>query len=483
MDRDPEEHSEREDRDGVVDKLLTDLGVDNDMRKELMDSGRMSGDVLKVASADQVRRRMEIDKGLERLRDSMNLLERNITQIENAIDRIERDLIPVVLSFLVGLKGDLVNLRTTVIARSKRRAKTNLQAQFVETEVKSIVTDEFSTIEETLTSGMSAPILEKIREITDGFRAVVKLGMDEISTLKAGVDDFSQRTSTELEFLTKELGMKPKVEVPREVAQQLKDLTRKCEELQQQLSLSAQKLENREAEIIALQSNLAATKARNESLEEALETARTTPSVDAEVLGELRQEIRTLETTKAVLDKKLADSDNLLEINEERMAHLREDLAKKELEAEDYRRRATASEEEISKMKDRLLEVDELKARVRSLESGDTMRELERVRSEMERASGSLSRLTNDHAAMKTKLEFTEKKLAGYLGLMQSSEKTKAFLMVEESGELSIKEIGRSLGVSAASVSKWAEDFERLGIARIVDGTKLVLTLKEQTDQ
>ena len=41
---------------GVVDELLTELGVDNEMRQELIDSGRMSSDVMRVESADQVRR-------------------------------------------------------------------------------------------------------------------------------------------------------------------------------------------------------------------------------------------------------------------------------------------------------------------------------------------------------------------------------------------------------------------------------------------
>ena len=57
---------------------------------------------------------------------------------------------------------------------------------------------------------------------------------------------------------------------------------------------------------------------------------------------------------------------------------------------------------------------------------------------------------------------------------MDSTEKTKAFLMVEEHGEMPIREIARALGVAPAIVMKWAEEFQTLGIAWVVDGTTLV---------
>ena len=181
MSKDPKDSSERT---GVVDELLEELGVDDSLKKELIDSGRLQTDVFMVESAEQVRRRLEIERSAERLRDSLVLLERNMMNVDATIDRVERDLVPVVLSFLVGLKGNLVNIRTTIIGRSKRRAKTNLQAAYVETEVKSIVEEEFEKVEETLTTGMSAPIMEKVKDITDGLKGSMKTTFEEMTTLK-----------------------------------------------------------------------------------------------------------------------------------------------------------------------------------------------------------------------------------------------------------------------------------------------------------
>jgi Mn-dependent DtxR family transcriptional regulator len=62
---------------------------------------------------------------------------------------------------------------------------------------------------------------------------------------------------------------------------------------------------------------------------------------------------------------------------------------------------------------------------------------------------------------------------------MQSTEKTRAFLMLEDNGQLAVREIARSLGVSPAIVMQWAEDFQRLGIAKLTDGKTLVLSLKK----
>ncbi len=79
MAKDPDKKPSRD--KGLVDDLLTELGVDNEMRQELIDSGRMSSDVMRVESADQVRRRMDIDKSIEKLQDSIGLLERNIMNV------------------------------------------------------------------------------------------------------------------------------------------------------------------------------------------------------------------------------------------------------------------------------------------------------------------------------------------------------------------------------------------------------------------
>jgi len=482
MSRD-EKDFQKDDQESVVDQLLNDLGVDKDMRKELVDSGRVSSDLLKVASAEQVRRRMEIENSTGRLRDSMNLLERNVTQVENSIDRIERDLVPVVLSFLVSLKGNLVSVRNAVIDESKRGAKTNLHLTFVRTTLKKVVDDTFLPMEEKLSSEMSAPILEKIREITDNFKDVLKLTLDELSNLKARVEDYSQRTITELEFLTKELSMKPKVEVPKEIENQLVALSRKGDALQHEMKLTLQKLENREAEILALQTNLVSTKARNESLEEAFESLKSKPSTDTTVVSDLRQKITVLETELELVQRRITENDKTIVSRDDQVVQLREELAKKELENEDYRGTITRLEDVAANTQERLEEMDELKARVRSLESGDTMRELKRARSEMDRLNASNARFKEDHDEMEEKMEYTLQRLNGYTALMDDTEKTQAFRILEDSKEITIREIARSLGVSPAIMKQWAEDFVRLGLAWIVDDTKLVLAIGEDDNE
>ncbi|MHA1735796.1 MAG: hypothetical protein ACTSV8_05430, partial [Candidatus Thorarchaeota archaeon] len=192
----------------VVEQLLSELGVDEEMRRELVESGRASEDILKVEPAAQVRRRLDMEKSIERVRQSLSQVERSLMTVDAAIDRIERSLVPVVLSFLVNLKGNLVSLRTTVIGRSKRKAKTNLQETFVESVVKPVAEEEFAKIEETLTSGMSAPIMEKLEEISEDLSTSVRAAQEDLAALKASLDDYTQKTVSEVEFLTKELSLK-----------------------------------------------------------------------------------------------------------------------------------------------------------------------------------------------------------------------------------------------------------------------------------
>ncbi len=459
---------------GVVDSLLTELGVDDEMRQELIDSGRMSSDVMRVESADQVRRRMDLDKSAERLRDSLSLLERNILTMDAAIDRIERDLVPVVLSFLVSLKGSLVNMKGDIITKSKRKAKTNLQATYLENDVRPVVEAEFHRVEDSLTAGMSTPILEKMRDITEGLKESLKLSLQELATLKGSVDDFAQRSGTEVEFLSKELGMKPKVVVPKEVEEKVRILENKIEELTNQLSLSEKKLQTRENEVEDLRRDLASVRVRNEDLEEDLRKLSASPKVDQEQLIELRNAVKSLEASRQVLEGKLKESQDAADASEKKAKGYLDTISKKDLQVGDLQTNVRQLQEQIAKNKERMAEMDEIRARLRSYESGDKMRELERVKSELERATANLSRMTEDFTESKAKLQHAEETLEGYMSLMDSTEKTKAFLMVEEHGEMAIREIARSLGVAPAIVMKWAEEFQSLGIAWVVDGTTLV---------
>ena len=481
MSKKPEEKITKKGRDSVVDKMLAELGIDETMKKDLVESGRMTKDVLRVETADQVRRRIEMDKSIGRFRESTRHVERNLNLINDGIDHIERDLIPVVLSFLVGLKGNLVNLRSTVIAKSKRLAKTNLQAVYFSTAVTPVIEEEFAAIEETLTSGMSAPILEKIRVLTDTLKDAANETHDELTTLKASIDDFTQRLSTEVEFLSTELTMKPKVAIPKEVEEQLKALSRHVKEQERNLIMATEKVQNRENDIESLQSELAGMKARNESLEETVNSFRAAPAAEAETVAELRKHIKSMETLQDLLDERVEEGSQELQATQIENRQLRDAKNKNDLQIEDLSGSIRHLEDELKKANERFAGVDELRARLRSYESGEGARELERVKTELDRITASHERTTSDYKVTQQKLQVTEEALRGYLGLMDHTEKTKAFLMVEDNLEMPIREIARSLGVAPAIVKQWAEDFQQLGIAKIVDGEKLVLT-REKID-
>ncbi|MCK4567332.1 MAG: hypothetical protein KAU48_08485 [Candidatus Thorarchaeota archaeon] len=470
MTKDPDKTDDK----GVVDGLLTELGVDDEMRQELIDSGRMSSDVMRVESAEQVRRRMELDTSSEQVRDSISLLERNILTVDGTIDRIERDLVPVVLSFLVGLKGNLVSMRSDIVAQSKRKAKTNLQSMFIDTVVKDIVENEFTKIEDSLTTGMSTPILEKMRDITDGMKESMKLTFEEFSKLKGDVDDYTQRASTEIEHLSTKVGMKPRIEVPKEIEEKLKNFERDTDELKHELSLQKQKLENRLKENEELRKSVAELKVRNDDLEDTLMGFQAAPKIDQDVLVELRQKVKSLEASKEVQDEKIKEVEARAEASELKSTEYHGDISRKEVEIGDLQTKIRQLEEEMGSTGARLAEMEELRARLRSFESGDKARELERIKTELERVSANFERMTTDHEDNKVKLTKAQDTIDGYMGLMDSTEKTKAYLMVEEHGEMAIREIARALGVAPAIVMKWAEEFQTLGIAWVIDGTTLV---------
>jgi chromosome segregation ATPase len=321
---------------------------------------------------------------------------------------------------------------------------------------------------------MSTPILEKVRDLTESLKEAMKLTYEELTALKSNIDDFTQRATTEVEFLASELGMKPKIEVPKEVAEKMKLLERRIEEITQELSITQQKVETRDGEIETLRKDNASLKVINEEIEEELARLKAVPQTDVEVLAELRANVKTLEASQELLQEKATEYEARAIAAEQRGKEFSDDIAKKDLEVGDLKTQVRQLEDEKTKTADRLAEMEEIRARLRSFESGDKARELERLKAEHERATANLERATSDLTETKAKLEHTKETLEGYLDLMDSTEKTKAFLMVEEHGEMSIREIARSLGVAPAIVMKWADEFQALGIAWVVDGQKLV---------
>jgi chromosome segregation ATPase len=302
----------------------------------------------------------------------------------------------------------------------------------------------------------------------------MKITYEELSTLKSSIDDFTQRSTTEVEFLSSELSMKPKAEVPKDMADKMKLLERRIEELTQELNISQQKVETRDSEIETLRKDNATLKVINEEIEEDLAKLKATPQTDVEVLTELRATVKTLEASQELLQEKATEYEARAITAEQKGKEYSNDIAKKDLEIGDLKTQVRQLEDEKSKTADRLTEMEEIRARLRSFESGDKARELERLKTEFERTSANLERATSDLSETKAKLEHTQETLEGYLDLMDSTEKTKAFLMVEEHGEMSIREIARSLGVAPAIVMKWADEFQALGIAWVVDGQTLV---------
>jgi chromosome segregation ATPase len=247
-----------------------------------------------------------------------------------------------------------------------------------------------------------------------------------------------------------------------------------ADEMKHKLELADQKLANRETELQAYKRDNAELRLRNDDLEEDLAKLTSAPKADMEALVELRNKVKSIEASKEVLEEKLKESEERADANEARIKEVIDESSKKDIALGDLRTKLRQVQDEIGKTQERMAEMEELRARLRSYESGDKARELERLKAEHERNSATLERMKVDYEKMRSDLEHTQQTIDGYMGLMENTEKTKAFLMVEENDEMPIREIARALGVSQPIVMKWAEEFQSLGIAWVIDGTTLV---------
>ncbi|MEM2143532.1 MAG: hypothetical protein QXQ81_09780, partial [Candidatus Thorarchaeota archaeon] len=355
-----------DDERSVVEGLLSEMGVDEEMRHRLIESGRLSADVFKVESPDDVRRRSEIEKSLERLRLSLSAVERSISDTEGEIERVERDLIPVVLSFLVGLKGQLVSLRTSIVDKSKQRTKTTLQLTFVDTDVRSVVDSEFAVVEETLTASMSAPILERLRNISESLKGALDNTFRELAVLKSSIDDLVQRTTTEVDYLSKALSMKPRIEVPKHVEDKIKSLERRVEELTRDLTLKEQHEADRQRELERAQSEIVSLREKNNALEQTIVSLRSAPSMDASVLTELRQNIKMLETSRDMIAARLEEAEKHLAESEAGRKELLASLSERDIVIANLKTELSKLEATKRLIDEQTSEINQLRMRIMS---------------------------------------------------------------------------------------------------------------------
>lgn len=467
--RSPDDHD-------AVERILEEMDIEMDPElREALKSGQVKTDVVRVESASSVRRNMEIEKSLESLRESLNLVEHNLMMVDEFIEKIERDIVPVILKFLMTLKGDMVALKESVIGRSRRRTKTNLQLMFIEKDVTPIVEEEFGKVEGKLTTDMSEPILHKIRDIVEGIKSVLQNAFQEMAILKSAVDDYTQRSSSEIEYLQTELVRKPMPETTSQLIEKLDQMERRVAELERDLTMAHEKLKNREIEIAGLQDQLAVANGRVSELEATIAKLRAEPVIDMTQIAELRQQIKALETTRDLLEEKVAaaqaETEEALKVG----ADLRAEIAARDLKIKDLDAKIRQMAAELEHDKERLADLEQLRAKLRSYESGDQAREALRIKTELARISAAHERLVRDHEITKRELAQAKRTIENYVKLMNVTEKTQAYLTVADVGEMTIRELARFVGVSPAVVMKWAEDYERLGLAKIVDD-KIVIT-------
>ena len=65
----PDEKLDKDDERSVVESMLKVLGVDEEMKKDLIESGSLTGDVLTVETPEELRRRISLDKNSATLKD------------------------------------------------------------------------------------------------------------------------------------------------------------------------------------------------------------------------------------------------------------------------------------------------------------------------------------------------------------------------------------------------------------------------------
>ncbi|TFG32083.1 hypothetical protein EU528_04475 [Candidatus Thorarchaeota archaeon] len=427
---------------------------------------------------------------------------RKLETLRADISSLQRGVVGVFAAQLLTFRGKVVELKSRISSEMVERLRMKFFKEFIETTFVDIVDNEFAALEKDLVDKIVEQTQERfkefalrVRESEVDLRSTIVEQQDVVRSFMKSLEEETAAQRLELAEKQSELTkldlevrkLQGKVIEDRSTAVTREEYERRIADLEVQVSTFRDDVLIKDAMVDARTKD--AQEAREEVEDLRIQVGELKSQVDVfkseAALAKPRSEkteaeINALEAKISLLESTLEDKRKDADALQARIKKL--ELTIKDTEADKLSAEKEAAERlgELAGLQDRIAEIKSLDEKIHSLEkelkvTKEEIPILEQQKQAFEKATHLMEK-ERDMALEQRDL--SNERTQRYIQVLGMENNTKVLLLVDEVGSITLKELGKSLGVPEGQATRWARDLEKVGVLKI-KGAKVISTLKE----
>ncbi|TFG31369.1 hypothetical protein EU527_12710 [Candidatus Thorarchaeota archaeon] len=427
---------------------------------------------------------------------------RKLETLRADISSLQRGVVGVFAAQLLTFRGKVVELKSRISEEMVERLRMKFFKQFIETTFVDIVDNEFSALEKDLVDKIVEQTQERfkefalrVRESEVDLRSTIVEQQDIVRSFMQSLEEETAAQRQELAEKQAEL-KKLELEVNNLRSQIIEGRTadvtkqeyeRRIGSLEEQVSSFRDDLLIKDAMIDARTKDVETHRAEIEDLKVQISELQSQVGVYKAEAAMAKPRSEKTEAEIEALSSKISLLESTLETKRKEADQSIASIKKLELKITDLEGEKTAAEKEAA---ERLAELDSIQGRIAEIKQLDQQihnlqRELKETKEQIpilemqKEAFEKATRLMEKERDMALEQrDLSDERTQRYIKVLGMENNTKVLLLVDEVGQITFAELGKSLGTPVGLVTKWARDLEKLGVLKI-KGEKVMSTLKE----
>ncbi len=425
-----------------------------------------------------------------------------LEQLRADISSLQRGVVGVFATQLLTFRGKVVELKSRISEEMVERLKMKFFKNFIEATFVDIVDNEFSQLEKDLVDKIIEQTQERFKDFAQRVR---ESEMDLRSTIVEQQDIVkSFMKSLEEEAAAQKVVIQEKEQEIERLKATIKKLQAK---LDQQMVSSAsseelvRKIDEYKAQMESLKAEVAKKTVELDRVMKELAKAKEEVQEYSMKLGEAMSEIEVLKAEKATISEVSTKSDaefealqKQVEVLEKALAEKREESEKLQLqiheletqlqeaikEKEIAEKEAASRLSELESIHEKIEEVTSLEQRIYDLEAEleELKKKLEMVQMQSEAYQKATRLMEKERDLALQQRDLAQERTRRYIKVMEGEASTKALILVDEVGSISLKDLAKTLGKPVPLVTKFIRELEKLGVVKL-EGDRAISTLKD----
>ncbi len=425
-----------------------------------------------------------------------------LEQLRADISSLQRGVVGVFAAQLLTFRGKVVELKSRISEEMVERLKMKFFKNFIESTFVDIVDNEFAALEKELvdkiveqTQERFKEFAQRVRESEMDLRSTIVEQQDVVRSFMKSLEE--EAAATKEELMEKERNIKTLKETIKKLQAEIdkyRTATMSTEEL-------ARKVDDLTAQVESLKAEVAKKSATIDSLTKELEQAKAETQEYSMKLGEAISQIEVLKAEKVVVPETSTKSDAEFQALEKKVELLESALADKRREAEQLElkiheleskvedalkqkeiaeKEAEARLKELEVLHEKFQEFTSLEQRVYDLEAEieGHKQKLQIVEMQSEAYQKATRLMEKERDIALEQRDLAMERMRRYIKVMEGEASTKALIIVDEVGSITLKELAKTLGKPVALVTKYIRELEKLGVVKL-EGNTAKSTLKD----